>query len=534
MLTRRQFLVRSGAAGAALVLTPPTAAHAAPLRGGRFAQGVLSGDPTPDGITLLTVVDEVSGKGSVRVEVARDSDFRRVVASRNITTSGDNGHSVKARIKGLDPHERYYYRFETRDETSPAGRFQTALPEDSNETVRFAFFSCAEYTHGYYNAYEVMRREDLDFVVCLGDYVYAEAYHSRSGGTGVRDDKIGKSNSNNDSFVREALSLGDYRAKYALYRSDESLRKLHARFPMIAVWDDHEVQNNYAGGASGGGLPAAYRYSTKRRNAAYRAFFEAMPFFPGDGDRIYRAQRHGANVDLIMLDQRKYRADQPCNDDVVPPCPGYDAPRNYLGRRQMDFLKNRLASSQAAWKVIGNQLMAMPAKVLGGAFLTYDSWHGYPAEREELLQHIKARGIKDVVFITGDIHTFIAGDVRTTQGDGETVALEFVGGSITSTNLGETDLNAGGGNVIQGNDSNPSTDPAIINALRQINPWVDQADFDHHGYGLVKATRSEFDCTLKRIATIKRRSRQTLSNSGFRYQVARGQTSIKGVNGPAA
>src|ERR687896_21270 len=194
MLSRRQFITRSGAAGAAVVLAPQAALEAAAngkakplLRGGRFRQGVLSGDPTPRGITLLTVVDDVRGAGAVRVEVARDRDFRRVLARTKIATSGARGHSVKVRVGGLEPDERYFYRFETRDRESPVGRFQTALPADSNRPVRFAFFSCNEYTHGYYNAFEVMARDDIDFVVCLGDYIYGEAYHSIAGGTDGRD-----------------------------------------------------------------------------------------------------------------------------------------------------------------------------------------------------------------------------------------------------------------------------------------------------------------------------------------------------------
>jgi alkaline phosphatase D len=532
MHSRRRFLARAGAAGVALVIAPQSLVEARAaqlLRGGRFRQGVLSGDPTPNGITLLTVLDEAQGVGRVRLEVARDSDFRRVVARRTIATSARRGHSVKARIAGLRPHERYWYRFETRDAHSPVGRFQTALPEDSNEPVRFAFFSCAEYTHGYYNAYDVMRRDDVDFVVCLGDYVYGDAYHSRAGGTGVRDDRIGRTPAEgNPSIVREAITLDDYRAKYALYRSDDALRGLHARFPMVAVWDDHEVQDNYAGAAPGGGLDPAKRFSARRRRAATQAFFEAMPFFPRGSSRIYRAQRHGRTVDLIMLDQRRYRADQPCGDAVAPPCAEWNQPRPFLGRRQMNWLKRRLSSSRAAWKVIGSQVMMMPARVTGGAFYQFDSWHGYPQEREELLEHVRAQRIKDVVFITGDIHIFPAGDVRTRMGEGETVALEFGSGSVTSTSFGEMDVNAGGGVVIAGNDANPRTDPALIEVLRGINPWVDQADLDHHGYGLVRATADGFDCTLRRLETIKRRSRALLPEDGFRYRVARGQTSIVG------
>jgi alkaline phosphatase D len=114
----------------------------------------------------------------------------------------------------------------------------------------------------------------------------------------------------------------------------------------------------------------------------------------------------------------------------------------------------------------------------------------------------------------------------------ETVAIEFVGGGITSQNFGETDLPIGGGQTLPGNDQNPNTPQSIIEALRGINPWVDQADFDHHGFGLVEVSRSGFDVTLKRVSTIKRRSRATETDEGFRWRVERGQKSIKGMNGP--
>jgi alkaline phosphatase D len=134
-----------------------------------------------------------------------------------------------------------------------------------------------------------------------------------------------------------------------------------------------------------------------------------------------------------------------------------------------------------------------------------------------------------VVFITGDIHLFLAGDVRTSMGDGVPVALEFVSGSITSTNFGEMDIDAGGGVVIPGNDANPRTDPGLVEVLRGLNPWIDQADLDHHGYALVSASRNRFDVRLRRLETIKRRSRRMLPEDGFRYRVARGQNSIVGT-----
>jgi alkaline phosphatase D len=530
--TRRQLVGRAGAVAVATLIpqnlvTGAAWARRTPLaRGGRFAEGVMSGEPEPKGITLWTRLHGEGGRVAVELEVARDKSFRHVVAREQLTTSAASDHAVKARVGGLRPHEQYWYRFATKTTESPVGRFRTALPADSRQPVRFAFYSCQDYTHGYYNAHELMARDDLDFVVCLGDYIYAESYHSVKGTkTAVRDDRIGRPGPN-ESIVREALTLADYRDKYKLYRSDPALRKVQAKFPTVVLWDDHEVQDNYAGAAPGGGLPPEKRYSAARRRAAYRAFFESMPYRPPAKDRVYRRLRFGRTVDLIVMDQRQYRADQPCDDAVAPACADWDQPRAFLGRRQMGWVKDQLRSSKAAWKVMANELMIMPAKVLGDAYYTFDSWQGYPREREELLSFIRDRGIKDTVFITGDIHTFIAGDVRADMGSGQSVAVEFVGGSITSQCLGETDLDAGGGVVLPGNDANPSTPPALIDTLRGINPWVKAADFDHHGYGRVVATQQSFDCELVRMKTIKKKTTARLPSKGFRWKVARGQTTL--------
>jgi len=537
MLSRRQFLTRTGAAGA-VVLSPQAllpelaSARKAPrLRSGTFAEGVASGDPAPHAITLWTRIADLERNGSVCLEVARDKAFRRLVASETIGTGPARGGSVKARVNGLAAYEQYFFRFETATTHSEVGRFRTAPPADSRQPLTFAFFSCQDFTHGYYNAHDVMADEDLDFVVCLGDYIYAETYHTLAGGTAVREDAIGSPGY--DDVPLMATTLEHYREKYALYRGDKSLRRVHAKAPMIVVPDDHEVQDNYAGAAPGGGLPAEQRYSRARERAGRRAWLEAMPTYTGRRNATYRRLRFGRTMDLIMLDQRSFRDDQPCGDATVPPCPELPQPRDLLGTKQMAWAKRRLDSSKAAWKVIGNEVMMMPAKVTGGAYAEYDSWQGYPTEREELLGHIKRKRIKDVVFITGDIHTFIAGDVRTENGEGETVALEFVGGSVTSENFGETDLPIGGGEILLGNDADPKTDQGIIDALRAINTWVDQADFDHHGFGLVNVSPREFDVRFKRVSTIKSRTRATEPDAPFRYAVERGQKSVKRVNGPA-
>ncbi len=137
------------------------------------------------------------------------------------------------------------------------------------------------------------------------------------------------------------------------------------------------------------------------------------------------------------------------------------------------------------------------------------------------------------MFLTGDIHTFIVGDVRTNMGLGDSVAVEFVGGSITSAGLGESNIDVGG-TVIKGNDGNPQTPASLIQALQGINPWVDSADTDHHGYGVVEAASTGLTCQMVRMQTIKKKTTATLPAAAMTYKLARGQVSVKGQHGPAA
>jgi alkaline phosphatase D len=529
--TRRQFVTAAGSFSAAAVFAPQSLANAPRLAHltkahGRFREGLISGDPTPNGITLWTRLADVAGPAHVELEVAKDASFRHVVARKRIATNAKLSHAVKARVGKLKPHEEYFYRFSAKGAETPVGRFRTALPADSQQPVKFAFWSCQDYTHGYYNAHDLIAQGDYDFVICLGDYIYAESYHSKAGGTAVRDDKIGKPNPGNPDIVREATTYQNYLDKYALYRSDPALRKIHQKFPMVMLWDDHEVQDNYAGQPGDGGLDAAKHFTAKRKAAAFKAFYASMPRFVS-GQRQYRTLRFGRTMDLIVMDQRRYRANQPCNDAVAPPCDDWNQPRDLLGQTQMKYIQDQLKASKAAWKVMGNEVTIMPTKVLGGSYYTYDTWQGYPQEREQLTTFIRDNNIADVIFLTGDIHTFITGDVRTNMGDGDNVAIELVGGSVTSQCLGETDIQAGGGVTLKGNDANPHTDPGIIEALRGINPWVKAADFDHHGFGKVTATQSSFDCTLVRLETIKKRSKATLDPGGdYHLNIARGQKSL--------
>jgi alkaline phosphatase D len=465
---------------------------------------------------VLTLLADVEGEGRVRLEVAADPHFRHVVAQRDIATHAGRNWSVKAHVTGLRPHTRYWYRFETRRSHSAVGRLQTALPADSRQPVHFAAFSCADFTHGFYNAYDVMADEDLDFVVCLGDYIYDEDYDTVAAGTAVRDDRIGAYNPRQPTVVREAQTLADYRTKYALYRTDSALRRMHERFPMIATWDDHEVQNNYAGGAENGGRPRGQLYSPARRDGAYRAWLEAMPTFARQGSRIYRALTFGRALELIVLDERQYRAKQACGDRIEPACAGWDRPRQLLGAAQDRWLRRRLAASEATWKVIGTPTMSMPILRARETFTRFDGWQGYPRQREGLLAAIDGR-VTGAVFVAGDSHAFYAGDVRRQMGAGASVATEFVTGSITSSCPGEGHVDYGNGLVLDGNDAAPATPQAILDGVRGLNPWIRRLDLDHHGYLRIAASRSSLEVTMRRMATIKRRDRRTLPSRGYEW-----------------
>jgi alkaline phosphatase D len=512
VLSRRRFLARTGAAGAALVLAPDALAAPRLLRGGKFASGVLSGDPTPRGITLWTRVDGVGGTGGIRLEVARDRGFRNVVARRTLTAREAGDHTVKARITGLKPHERYYYRFETRGEDSPVGRFQTALPRDSREKVRFAFFSCQEYSFGFFNAHEALAREDVDFVVNLGDYIYSDL--SLAPPLGVRDPKFVLSR----GF--SAITKDEYRDRYKRYREDASLRRMHARFPMISVWDDHEVQNDFAGGDPAGGAVTGDPYSVARRNTGFDVFFEQMPTFPArrGGRRLYHSASFGRLVDLFVLDERQYRAAQPFGNARGPGGPELGAPRSFLGAQQLAFARGGIRRSKATWKVIANEVVMMPIKLDESTFDGFDAWQGYPVEREALLRTVK--GVDDVVFVTGDYHAFIAGDVRTA--DGTTVATEFVGGSISSAT--EPEVNAIVGSPGWGTPDAPAMPSEELARRRGANPWYSELDYLHHGYVVCEASRNAFKATFRKLRTVRRRS--TAMASSKTYTVRKGRAGL--------
>jgi alkaline phosphatase D len=403
-----------------------------------FTLGVCSGDPTPDGVVLWTrlAIDPLNGGGmprrpvDVQWEVATDDKLTRVVRSGRATASPEWAHSVHVEVTGLEPHRWYWYRFRVGDELSPVGRTRTFPRAQSDvDRLRFAIASCQHYEVGLFTAYQHMAEEDLDLVMHLGDYIYE--------------------NPGRDGLVRkhvggELMTVDDYRNRYAQYRSDPYLRKTHASFPFLIVWDDHEVDNNYAGYYEEFGAPV--EQFALRRAAAYKAYYEHMPLrrssLPkGALLQLYRPFTFGKLASISMLDTRQYRTDQPCGDNVQLPCAATADPRaTMLGPVQEKWLMNRLDRSQARWNLLAQQIPMARLDRQPGPERRYsmDKWDGYEQSRSRLLRFLGTRKPSNPVTLAGDVHNNWVNDLRLDVDDPRTaiVATEFVGTSITSTGDG--------------------------------------------------------------------------------------------------
>ncbi|HYI46304.1 MAG TPA: alkaline phosphatase D family protein [Actinomycetota bacterium] len=484
-MDRRKFIKSSVAvAGAAATssLYRPFVYAAAAIDQGPFLHGIASGDPLARGAiiwTRLTPSDDAmpgSGKGrptDVKWEVAADPRFRDIVRKGELTTKPQSDHSAKVDITGLKPDTRYYYRFTARGKNSPVGRLLTAPdPSSSPTNIRFGLASCSNYEAGFFSGYRHMaERNDLDFVMHLGDYIYEY-------GKG----EYGQA----DALKRyhdpghEILSLEDYRRRHAQYKADEDLAALHAAHPFILTWDDHEVADNaWKRGAVNHQTEEERNFSLRRADA-YKAYFEWMPIrLPApktNRTRIYRSLNYGRLADVFMLDLRQYRDEQGDTGDGS----ADDPSRTLTGKAQFEWFKRGLSGSQAQWHIIGNELMFTPLEAPKTQPFNLDAWDGYRVERDGLVKHISDRSIDNVVFLTGDIHSSWAADVpadRETYPVGGSAAVEFVGTSITSDNLDEI------------TSSEPrTTSIAAEEGLKSNNPHIKMIEFDSHGYSVVDVT----------------------------------------------
>jgi alkaline phosphatase D len=401
-----------------------------------FTLGVASGDPSATEVTLWTrlatrPLDPDGGIGPSRIgvvwELAEDENFAKITQQGRVVAARELGHSVHVNVAGLEPDRWFFYRFRSGDSVSPTGRTRTAPTPGTGNTLRFAAASCQHYEDGLFTAYRHMAGEELDLVFHLGDYIYEG---SPAEGR-VRKHANG-----------EPIQLNDYRIRYAQYKADPDLMAAHARFPWIVTWDDHEVDNNYAGLIGENGMESEEQMRA-RRAAAYQAWWEHQPVRVPRARSwadltIRRSLPWGSLAQFWVLDTRQYRSDQPCGDGAREvPCGDWGSPRHtFLGDAQEAWLTQGLATSPGRWQVLAQQVMMAPFDALVGsrrqAYM--DNWSGYPVARDRLLRAIGQRAPNRTVVLTGDIHSNWVNELRAgfeTPGR-PTIAAEFVGTSITS------------------------------------------------------------------------------------------------------
>ena len=442
LFSRRGFLTGLGASVVQASLIGqaiPRFASAQRLGGYPFTLGIASGDPLPDGIVLWTRLapDPLNGGGmpsrSVAVEwqIALDSNMQQVVQRGAVLATPALGHSVHVEVNGLEASRWYWYQFKVGSDVSQIGRTRTAPPEGTSlDQLRFAFISCQNYVNGYYPALQRMAEEDLEFCVHLGDYIY------ESGGSGVRAHLP----------AREIFSIDDYRTRYAQYKSDPALQAVHANFPWLMTWDDHEVENDYAGF-----LPenaADTSGFADRRARAYQVYYEHMPLrqaqIPtGPYLQLYRNISFGSLAQFSIMDTRQYRsarapASCPANTRINGYCPAaLDPSRTIEGDTQREWLLNSLANSKANWNVMANQVPFAPADGNPDpAIQQYgnEKWDGYPVDRQKVLDFLSATGLKNTIVLTGDLHLSYVRDVPPdyVNLDATPVGTEFIGTSVSS------------------------------------------------------------------------------------------------------
>ena len=527
----RRTLFKGVAAATAALAVPRVfdpAAAAAPASKGIFGYGVASGDPTADSLIIWTRATPPAAKGEpvaapgsglgrsipVRWQVARDARFTKLAAHGTVHTSPASDHTVKVDVTGLNPYSRYYYRFQSLGEYSQVGRTQTAgdVPGETH-ALRLALVSCSNFTGGWFTAYRaIAARDDLDFVLHVGDYMYEYGNGSDRYGpaalVGVRDSQP----------PTETIDLKGYRLRHALHKADADLQAAHQRHPWITIFDDHEVANNaWAEGA--GNHQANEGNYFERRAQAMQAYLEWMPFrmpdqsVPHQGTRFFKRFTFGDLGDLSILETRQNRSLQIAVPDV--PFDGFvpigvspqidgglaDPGRHLPEPEQMQWIKDGLAEEGRRWHLFGNQVMVSPVLYPGAAlgaagytFVNADQWDGYTADRTNLLMHAAAQPsgkAGDAVILTGDIHASFASDLPLSAAPGSaaytSAGVEFVCPSVTSDGFFEV-LSGTAGLVGQPPEVVVSVTRQAIGAAQQLNPWIRYIDGVSHGYAVIDVT----------------------------------------------
>ncbi len=441
-----------------------------------FYHGVESGDPTPDRVIIWTRVTPDTGmSGAITVywQMATDTGFTNVVNYGKEIATDSSHFTVKADVCGLQPSTYYYYMFNALGKNSIVGRTKTAPSSTSdNDSARFAVVSCASWEHGYFNAYEsISNRNDVDAVLHLGDYIYEYASGDFTGNVAGRA----------YDPPTEAITEVGYELRYSQYKLDDQLRRIHQLFPFITVWDDHETCNDSWREGGQNHDPATEGPYDLRKHNSTSTYFKWMPIRRPDSldtIRIFRKLRYGKLLDLVMLDTRLY------DRDLQNLSATDDSTRHMMGPAERAWYFQQLDDTTTRWKIIGNQVMFSPLQVFGQP-VNADQWDGYNYERTLIENHIMNTPVKNVVILTGDIHTSWCADVPGQNYDPGTgagaICAEFVGTSVTSLNF---------------------PFPVGQNIIKSLNQHFKYINLDDHGYYVLNVNKSKAQADYTYVSTV--------------------------------
>lgn len=526
-INRRRFLALSGLATAgawmgtaaalaaeldAKALNPRNLLATPRFAGTPFTLGVASGDPAPDGMVLWTrlATEPLQYGGGMPArplivdwQLADDAGMRRVLRSGSALAHPELGHSVHVELEGLAPGRPYWYRFSIAGHASATGCTRT-LPSPTAEVdrVRFAVAGCQHYEEGHYTAWRCIAEEPLDFVFHYGDYIYEGESQP-----GVRR-MNGQPFTNLRNHVGpQTYTLDDYRRRYAQYHSDADLQAAHAAAPWFVTFDDHEVDNNWAGAEDQDGTPS--ELFLLRRAQAFQAYYENMPLrrsaFPRDGHmQMYRRARYGTLMDLHLLDTRQYRSRQV---DMTQRALVESPERSIVGAAQERWLFDGLSDATPRWHTIAHQVsLGNYLREKDGVLVSSDDqWSGYLDSRRRLLDHIQRVGFGNVVTACGDAHRHYASDLVQDNADSGVISSEFLATSITSGADG------------QGED-------ALARNLLQHSPHL-KATTDKRGYVLCDVTRDHWIGDMKTLDQVMQPGGKL--ESWRRYAIAHGRPGLQ-------
>jgi alkaline phosphatase D len=530
----RRLLLKAGAFGLTALATPG-AARLLAARG--FTHNVASGEPRARSVMLWTRYLPAAG-GSARLswEVASDPDFSRIARRGSVTAEAEHDHVARPVVRGLRPGRTYHYRFrDAAGRLSPAGRTRT-LPEGPARHFRIAVFSCANLPGGWFNAYaHAAARDDIDLVLHLGDYFYEYQEGRYPRGVPSLPGRLLDPQS-------EVVHLADYRLRYAAYRADPDLQRLHQMFPMVMMWDDHESANNsWSGGAENhqGETEGPWQV---RKAAAMRACREWLPV----SEQPWESYQIGDLATLFRPETRLtgraeplgYAAALAGRRDVMAALtefrdgPWRDPARTILGAEQEEWLTagfRRSVRRGTKWQLLGLQSVlghaVLAPDVAGwlrpeataelrqqvgvgvaagrlGLPFTLDSWDGYPAARDRLLR-AALDADANLLVLSGDSHNAWGFDLRL---DGAAAGAEFAGQSVTSPGY-ESYL--------------PWVDPAeLARVMVAFNPDLKWAETGRRGYLTVELTPERATGEWLFLDTIRQRS--TAVAARHRMSAARG------------